>query len=196
MISVFLDRDEWRMQNTLLAQTAVKILCVQQRQQTRLLADYLQVLLSTVRSASISDAVLDSLTNTVTGLRPILASTSKQPHAQDNQLLLACFVLQLMLCTLTAPLQQTSGFHGSPDFNAERSSQTQMSSRQSPSAMSTSLVQHVMQWLHMLEAQSPTELRMLLEELASPHSDSKVPAVEDAAFLDLAEVEVCLHGLS
>ncbi|KAL0053374.1 hypothetical protein WJX82_004863 [Trebouxia sp. C0006] len=77
--------DEWGMQNTLLAQTAVKILCVQQRQQTRLLAAYLQ-------------------------------------------------------------------------------------------------------WLHMLEAQSPTDLNMLLEELASPHNDSKNPAVEE--FLDLAEVEV------
>jgi len=194
MISVFLDRDEWGMQNTLLAQTAVKILCVQQRQQTRLLAAYLQVLLSTVRSASISDAVLDSLTKTVTGLKPILPFTSNQPHAQDNQLLLACFVLQLMLSTLTAPLQQTSEFHGSPDFNAEPSSQTQMSNRHSHSAMSTRLVQHVMQWLHMLEAQSPTDLNMLLEELASPHNDSKNPAVEE--FLDLAEVEVRLHRLS
>ncbi len=184
------------MQNTLLAQTAVKILCVQQRQQTYLLADYLQVLLSTVRSASISNAVLESLTNTVTGLKPILASTSKQPYAQGNQLLLACFVLQLMLCTLTAPLQQTSEFHGSPDFNAEPSSQTQISNRHSHSAMSTRLVQHAMQWLHMLEAQSPTELNMLLEELASPCSDSKVPAVEDAPFLDLTEIEVCLHRLS
>lgn len=184
------------MQNTLLAQTAAKILCVQQRQQTRLLAGYLQVLLSTVRSASISNAVLDSLTKTVTGLKPILPSTTKQPHAQDNQLLLACFVLQLMLCTLTAPLQQTSEFHGSPDFNAEPSSQTQMSNRQSHSAMSTRLVQHVLQWLHMLEAQSPTELNMLLKELANPHSDSKVPAVDDAPFLDFAETEVRLHGLS
>ncbi len=184
------------MQNTLLAQTAVKILRVQQRQQTRLLAAYLQVLLSTVRSASISNAVLDSLSKTVTGLKPILPCTNKQPPAQDNQLLLACFVLQLMLCTLTAPLQQTSEFHGSPDFNAEPSSQTQMSNRQSPSAMSTRLVQHVLQWLHMLEAQSPTELNMLLQGVASPHSDSKIPAVEDAPFLDLAEIEVRLHGPS
>ena len=184
------------MQNTLLAQTAVKILCVQQRQQTRLLAAYLQVLLSTVRSASISNVVLESLTKTVTGLKPILPSTSKQPYAQDNQLLLACFVLQLMLCTLTEPLHQTSEFHGSPDFNAEPSSQTQMSNRQANSAMSTRLVQHVMQWLHMLEAQAPTELIAVLEELANPHTDSKVPAVEDAPFLDLAEIEVRLHGLS
>ncbi|KAL0029559.1 hypothetical protein WJX79_004304 [Trebouxia sp. C0005] len=79
--------DEWRMQNILLAQTAVKILCVQQRQQTRLLAAYLQ-------------------------------------------------------------------------------------------------------WLHMLQAQPPTNLNMLLEKLGNPHSDSKVPAVEDAPFLDLAEIEV------
>ncbi|KAL0033763.1 hypothetical protein WJX77_004457 [Trebouxia sp. C0004] len=65
-----------------------------------------------------------------------------------------------------------------------------MSNRQSHPAKSTRLVQRVMQWLHMLEAQSPTELNMLLEELANSHRDSKVPAVEDAPFLDLAEIEV------
>jgi len=48
----------------------------------------------------------------------------------------------------------------------------------------------------MLEAQLPTELNMLLEELANPQSDSKVPAVEDAPFLDLTEIEVRLHRLS
>ncbi|KAA6423224.1 MAG: hypothetical protein FRX49_07211 [Trebouxia sp. A1-2] len=91
------------------------------------------VLLSTVRSSSISNAVLDSLTKTVTGLKPILPSTNKEPYTRDNQLLL---------------------------------------------------------WLHMLQAQPPTNLNMLLEKLGNPHSDSKVPAVEDAPFLDLAEIEV------
>lgn len=178
------------MQNTLLAQTAVKVLCSLQRQQTRLLADYLQVLLNVARSASMSDALLDSLDTTVTGLKPTLLLASKQPHIQDNQLLLCCFALQLMLCTLTAPLQQTNDFHISPNFNGTLSSLEQGSNRQLQPAVQTSLVQHVMRWLCMLQANTHTELSLLLKRLRHPSSGSKLPDMDDAPFLDLVEIEV------
>ncbi len=145
------------------------------------------MLLGVVRSASISDALLESLNNTVLGLGPILPPASKLQHAQDNQLLLSCFALQLMLLTITAPLQQTSEFHRSPDFNVE-TSQEHHSNRQSH--IWTRLVQNIMQWLHTLQADTPTKLKVLLETIRLPRADSKLPDVDDASFLDPTGLEV------
>ena len=179
------------MQHTLLAQTAVRIICSLERQQTRLMADYLQVLLNVAGSASMTDAVLESLNDTVSGMKP----PSKMQHAQDNQLLLTCFALQLMLHTLMAPLQQIQDFHRTPGFNVEPSNQQHIL-RQSQSATYTKLAQYVMLWLQMLNADTQTQRNLVFQRLRRPIENSKLPDVDDAALLDLDQLEVGLDTLT
>lgn len=173
------------MQHTLLAQTAVRVICSLERQQTRLMADYLQVLLNVAGSASMTDAVLESLNDTVSGMQ----------HAQDNQLLLTCFALQLMLHTLMAPLQQIQDFHRTPGFNVEPFNQ-QHTLRQSQSATYTKLAQYVMLWLQMLNADTQTQRNLVFQRLRHPIEKSKLPDADDAALLDLDQLEVGLDTLT
>ena len=133
--------------------------------------------------------MLETLNHAVTKLKPILPPISKLHHAQDNELLLCCFSLQLMLRTLTAPLQQIHEYHRKPNFNVDSS---QLSHAPCQSVLPTKLAQYVMQWLTILESGSSEKLHLLLQQVEHPEDNSKVPNSDDASFLDLADLQVHL----
>ena len=189
-------RNQWHAQDSLLCQTAVSVICSLQRQQTRLLADYLQVLLSSIRSANISDTLLESLHSTLFGLRPVMPHVSKMQHAQENQLLIRCFTLQLILHTLTVPLQQIRTFHSRPGFNLDPASQQQSGHSKLQSALYTKLVQEAMQSLHALGNGHPAQLSKLLHSVQHLKGTSKLPSCDDESFLDIDELQVStLHAI-
>ena len=139
-----------------------------QRQQTRLLADFLQVVLDSVRSAGITDARLQLLSSVVMGLQPVLPPGSQLQHAQDNQLLLCCFALQLVVDSLSVPLQQTHDFHRKPEFNFTPDTHWAYGTNRFKSAMYTKLLQHAMQWLHLMGAGNGAQLEALVDNAAQP----------------------------
>lgn len=189
-------RSAWQAENLLLANTAISVLCKLQRQQTRLLADYLQVFLNTSDTVRLSEALLESIDATMLGLQSILPPSSQEKHACDNRTLLCCFALQLMLQqTLTQPLPQTQEFHRSPDYNADLPNQIQHRQTHSESGLHVKLVQCLMKWLQRWHSNTFTQLISLFDSLHHPHNASKLPSVDDAAFLDISQLKVCPHLL-
>lgn len=126
------------------------------------------------------------------GLHDILPPTGQEKHAPDNRTLLCCFALQLMLQqTLTQPLPQTQEFHRSPDYNADLPNQIQHIHLQSESGLHKKLVQCVMKWLQRWHSNTSTQLMLLFDSLHQSGSASKLPLVDDVAFLDVSQLEVC-----
>ena len=180
----------------MLANTAISVLCKLQRQQTRLLADYLQVFLNASGTVRLSEALLKSVDATMLGLQKILPPNSQEQHARDNRTLLCCFALQLMLQqTLTQPMPQTQEFHRSPDYNADLPNQMQHIHQQTESNLHVKVVQCVMMWLQQWHSNTSTQLMSLFDSLHHPHNASKLPSVDDAAFLDVSQLKVCPHLL-
>lgn len=189
-------RSAWQAENLLLANTAISVLCKLKRQQTRLLADYLQVFLNTSNTVRLSEALLKSVDATIQGLQNILPPSSQEQHAHDNRTLLCCFALQLMLQqTLTQPMPQTHEFHRSPDYNADLPNQKQHIHLQTENDLHVKLVQCLMLWLQQGHSNTSTQLMSLCDSLHHPDNASKLPPADDAAFLDLSQLKVCPHLL-
>lgn len=197
LIAQGLYRSAWQAESPLLANTATKILSNLQRQQTRLLADYLQVFLNAAGTVRFSEALLMSVNATMLGLQNILPPISQEKHADDNHTLLCCFALQLMLqLTLTQSLPQTQEFHRAPDYNADLPNhQSQHRELHSQPNLYVKLVQRLMKWLQQWHTVTSTQLMSLLDSLHHPLGASRVPSVDDAAFLDVSQLEVCPHRL-
>lgn len=187
-------RSAWQAESPLLVSTATKILGKLKRQQTRLLADYLQVFLNTAGTVSFSEALLKSVNATMLGLQNLAQPISQEKHADDNHTLLCCFALQLMLqLTLTQSLPQTQEFHRAPDYNADLPSQTQHRQLHSQPNLHVRLVQCLMKWLQQWHTVTSIQLMSLLDSLQHPHGASQVPSVDDAVFLDVSQLKVCNH---
>ena len=187
-------RSGWPAESQLLAMTAAEVLTKLQRQQTRTLADYLQVLLNASKSAGLSVALLKSINGTFEGLRSALPPVSMEQHPHDNVQLLCCFALQIVLQhTLTQPLPQTQEFHRSPDH--ARPNQSQHVHRHNPSAMHQQLTMSMLARLHHFGCGTTTQIASLLHSLQHPDGTSKVPSVDDAAFTEISELQVCLSLL-
>lgn len=190
--AVVLYRSAWKAERTLLANTAISVLSKLQRQQTRLLADYLQVFLNTSGTIRFSEALLASISSTLLGLQNILPPVSQEQHAHDNHRLLCCFALQLMLQhTLTQPLPQTQAFHRAPDYNADLPNHRQYRHPHSNTSLQLKLVQCLMKCLQQWHSNTCTQLASLLDSLHHSDGASKLPSVDDAAFLDVSQLEVC-----
>lgn len=175
----------------MLADAAINVLSKLQRQQTRLLADYLQVFLNISVTVILSEALLKSTASTLLGLQKILPPISQEKHAHANQKLLSCFALQLMLQhTLTQPLQQTQEFHRVPDYNADLPNQTQHKQLHSESALHLKLVQCLVKWLQYWHCGTCPQLTSLLDSLHDPETSSKLPPVDDVPFLDINQLRV------
>ena len=169
-------------------QVAPQVICKLQRQQTRLLVDYLQVLLSiiTMSTAPLAQSQLAIVTlscNTLSSIsQPVLSSQT----GTDNQIALSSFILQFMLqSTLSKPLKQSQEFHRCPDFNFDQSTRSQ-SSLLAP----TAIVQHTMQWLSAAGITSTASLEQMLHQLQHPSDASKLPEPDEAQFLESADVLV------
>lgn len=196
LIAHALFRSAWQAESPLLASTATKVLSKLKRQQTRLLADYLQVFLNTAGTVRLSEALLKSVNATMLGLQNILPPTSQENHAGDNHTLLCCFALQLMLqLTLTQSLPQTQEFHRAPDYNADLPNQTQHRHLHSQPDLHVKLVQCLIKWLQQWHTATSTQLMSLLDSLHHPHGASQIPSVDDAPFLDVSQLKVCPHRL-
>ena len=184
-------RSRWQAESTLLADTAVAVLTKLQHQQTRTLACYLQVFLNVSQSAGLSEGLLRSIGTTFEGLRNALPPVSTEQHAHDNRQLVSIFALQLILKhTLTQPLPQTSEHHRSPQYNADLPNQTQHTKTHAASAIHQKLMQKLICRLHQYECGTSRQLQSLLHSLQHPDSSSKLPPVDDAAFMDVSELQV------
>ena len=189
-------RSAWQAEKVLLANTAISVLCKLQRQQTRLLADYLQVFLKTSGKVRLSEALLESVDATMLGLQTILPPNHQEKHAYHNRTLLCCFALQLMLQqTLTQTLPQTQEFHRSPDYNVDLPNQIQHRQMHSEADLHAKLVQRLMKWLQRWHSNTSTQLMSLLDSLHHSDNASKLPSVDDAAFLNISQLKVCPHLL-
>ena len=169
-------------------QLAPQVICKLQRQQTRLLADYLQVLLNfiTRSPAPLAESQLAILTLTCEALSTISQPILSSQTGADNQVALASFHLQFMLkSTLKEPLKQSQEFHRCPDFNFDQSRRSQSSLLEA-----TAVVQHTMQWLTTAGITSTASLDQMLHHLQHPSDTSKLPEPDDAQFLEPADLLV------
>ena len=184
-------RSGWQAESILLADAAVVILSKLQRQQTRILACYLQVFLNASQPAGLSKALLRSISTTFEGLRNALPPVSTEQHAHDNRQVVSYFALQLILRhTLTQPLPQTDELHRSPDYNADLPNQVQHTQTHAASAIHQNLTNTLINRLYIYECGTSTQLQSLIHSLQHPASTSKIPPVDDAAFLDVDELQV------
>lgn len=181
----------WQAESTLLADAAINVLSKLKRQQTRLLADYLQVFLNATETVILSEALLKSTASTLLGLQKMLPPISQEKHAHENQKLSSCFALQLMLQhTLTQPMQQTHEFHRAPDYNADLPNQTQHKHLHNESSLHLKLVQCLVKWLQHWHCGTCKQLMFLLDSLHDPESSSKLLPVDDVPFLDINQLRV------
>lgn len=184
-------RSGWLKEHSLLATTAVQVLNGLQRQQVRHLADYLQVFLNAARSASLSQALLKSICNTFHGLQIALPPVSQEQQAHDNWHLLCAFTLQLMLQhTITQSLPQTQTFHRCPDFNADLPNHRRHSIEHNASVLHCDLVQLLISVLHSLNCITSAQTKSLLDTLEHPVTSSQLPSADDAAYLDVSQLQV------
>lgn len=167
---------------------APRVICKLVRQQTRLLIDYLQVLLNVTNRSSLpwpdpQQAILGDTCNTLSSIaQPVLNSQT----GTDNQIALSSFVLQLMLQqTFMKPLNQSDEFHRQPDFNFD-----QLKHSKDSLLAATSLVQKAMQCLNVVGVNSASGLDQMLDQLQHPADASKLPDPDDAAFLEPSDVLV------
>lgn len=173
-------------------ETAPQVICQLQRQQTRLLVDYLQALLNKINQSSViltgpQLAILDFTCNT---LSSISQPAAESQAATDNQVALSSFSLQLMLeQTLTKPLKQTQEFHRQPDFNFAQSKRSTHQNQDSLTA-ATAVVQHAMQWLNTAGVTMTSHLDQMLHHLQHPNGVSKLPGPDDAEYLEPSNVQV------
>lgn len=175
----------------MLADAAINVLSKLKRQQTRLLADYLQVFLNATETVILSEALLKSTASTLLGLQKMLPPISQEKHAHENQKLSSCFALQLMLQhTLTQPMQQTHEFHRAPDYNADLPNQTQHKHLHNESSLHLKLVQCLVKWLQHWHCGTCKQLMFLLDSLHDPESSSKLLPVDDVPFLDINQLRV------
>lgn len=170
-----------------LIKIAPQVISKLQRQQTRLLADYLQVLLTAFRRpADLTPTQLKLLATTCTSLSSISAPASSTLIARDNQTALVCFILHIIVHhTSTKPLQQSQDFHRHPGFNFGQEQQ-----QAADSASATALVQLAMQWLSLTGITSAAELGVVVQRLQHPDTNSRLPDPDDAAFLEPSDALV------
>lgn len=170
-------------------QIAPQIICELQRQQTRLLVDYLQVLLNTIDKSlqSLTKPQLATLDFTCQSLsRFSQPADSPTQSSKDTQVALSSFTLQVMLQqTLSHPLKQHNEFHRSPDFNVP-----QPSVNRGQSTAATAVVQRAMHWLNMTGIRSTAQIDAMLLSLRQPCESSQLPEPDDADFLQPSDVEV------
>lgn len=185
-------RPFWQAANTLLADTAINLLSKLQRQQTYFLADYLQIFLNKCQTVTFSKASLLSIASTLQGLQNLLPPISQEKHAHNNQALVTCFALQLMLReTLAQPLQQTQEFHRAPHYNADLPNRPQLKQLHVESTMHLELVQCLMKWLQHWHNGTAASLASLIDGLHDPESANKIPPVDDVEFLNISQLKVC-----
>lgn len=169
--------------------TAPQVICKLQRQQTRLLVDYLQVLLNAIDKSLqlLTKTQLATLDFTCQSLSSLSQHTdSPTQSSKDTQVALSSFTLQVMLQqTLNRPLKQHHEFHRRPNFNF-----SQPSVNKGNSTAATAFVQHAMHWLNTIGIRSTAQLDEMLLSLRQPSESSKLPEPEDAEFLQPSEVEV------